>query len=542
MKKIICILISLVMATATFTGCRFLGGGGNDSNTLHVQIFQGGYGTDWLYEMADLYSETYPDWDVDIDVIYESSDAVDELKSGSSKVDLYFNKTEISKFVLKPTNIFGTTYETLLEDLTDIYNEPLPGENVTLKEKMDPYFVEVNKYTAEDGSEHYYATPWAVGTVGIVKNNKLWDDDWPVPVTTNELFEVLDTIKAETNTAPFIFSLEDSYWDLMYNVWFYQYDGLEAANNFFEGIAADGRKYVPEFLLYQGRYEALRVMERILDPDNGYVHEYSYSVNFTSAQNYFLEGSLNSPLTCNADWMNGELLLNYGADEVDLEMIKPPIVSSIVEKLSFWSETEEYADIGAEKQAKYDAALRSIVNYVDGKGEKPTVVEGMTITDADITRIAEARGIHVSASESHQGWIPIYAKNKDAAKKFLQLMATDKGIETFVKASQGYILPYNYDYTTLENEMSDYLKGVNREIAKVFADPDDSEEFMCSNREKDPLFALAGLSQYGNNGIGDFIKLMSAKNSADRKTADWLITQDYIGVAARWDNYLALAQ
>lgn len=538
LQKLLCLLLSLTTVFCAVVGC----GKNNDPETLRINIFEGGYGTEWMDDMIAYYNEVYPDQKVEKRVIYQSSDAVNELKSGSSDVDIYFNKTDISKFVLKPTNLFGTTYNTLLEDLTDVYNEKLPGEDVTLKEKMESFALDFNTYTDSNGVDRYYATPWAVGVVGIIKNNKIWRDTWKTPRTTEELFAVLDTIKSDTGKAPIIYSLADSYWNLFYNVWFYQYEGVEGYNNFYKGIDPAGKRYTPEFLLYQGRIEALKTMERLLTPDNAYCNEYSYSINATSAQNYFLEGTLGAPLTCNADWMNGELLKNYTADEIDLEMIKAPIISSIVEKLSFYTHgSREYTTLNAADKARYDGALSAIIDYVDGMTtEKPVSAGGFTVTDADIEKISEARGISVSASISHQAWIPVYAHNKDAAKKFLQLMATDKGIEVFTKASQGYILPYSYDYTKLESYMSSYLKTINDGVNEAMKSNDDDKRLLASNVEKDPIFALGGVSQFGNN-TGNFVKQLAAKNANDRKGAEQLVLEDYRGVKERWSSYLTLA-
>ena len=538
MRKVLCLLITVMLAFGAAAGCTKKG----DPNTLRINIFEGGYGTAWLDDMISYYNEIYPDQKVEKRVIYQSYDAVNELKSGTSDIDIYFNKTDISKFVLKPTNLFGTTYNTLLEDLTDLYNEKLPGENVTMKEKMDESILDFNTYKDADGVDRYYATPWAIGSIGLVKNNKIWQEGWATPRTTEELFSVLDKIKADTNKAPIIYSLSDSYWNLFYNVWFYQYEGIEGYQNFYQCVDPSGKRYTPEFLLYQGRIEALKTMERLLTPVNGYCNDYSYSVNATSAQNYFLEGTLGAPLTCNADWMNGELLKNYSNDEIDLEMIKSPVISSIVEKLSFYTHgTQEYTALDQEQRARYDGVLREIIDYVDGvKTEKPTAVNGFTVTDDDIAKISDARGISVSASVSHQAWIPIYAHNKESAKKFLQLMATDKGIEIFTKASKGYILPYSYDYSKLESHMSGYLKSVNSQVNETLADNTDNKVLLASNMEKDPIFALGGVGQFGNN-MGNFVKLLAAKNANDRMTAEDIVLQDYLGVKERWDSYLTLA-
>lgn len=520
-------LLAAISVCGLFSGCTGPGGK-NDPDTLRIQIYYGGYGTKWLQEdMVKLYQEKYPDQKVDVRVVYKQSDALEELKSGASTTDLYFARGDMFRFVIQPTNLFGTQYETLIEDITDIYNEVLPGESVTMKEKMDESFSEYAGVEKADGT-HYYTAPWAIGQNGLIRNNAIWKEEWGTPRTTDELFDVLDKIKSEGNY-PIIFSLnEGQYWDAFYHIWFYQYEGYQNYLNFFNGIDALGRENQPEIFLYEGKLESMKVVSRILNPDNGYWDTSRCgSISFTSAQQYFLDGTYNNPLTCNADWMNYELIDGgNSSSDINVEMIKTPVVSALGTKLGITDKT-----------------LAEIVDYVDGTTDAApsfSSTEGYTNEEV-IDRVREARGMNPTSSSMHNAWIPIYARNKDAAKRFIQLMATDEGIETFVKATCGYLLPYKYDYSTLESVMSPFIKSTNEKIIASFASQEDDERIIPVYISKSRLWALGGLSVNGNNLNGSIISRFCAINPADRKTAEQIFEEDYNGVKSRWSSYLAVA-
>lgn len=522
-----CLIAAITLLTGCFAGC---GGNSvkNNPDTLRIWIYYGGYGVNWLKDdMVKLYQEKYPDQKVDVRIGYKQGDAVEELKSGSSTIDLYFARGDMFKYVLQPTNLFGTQYQTLIEDITDIYNETLPGETVTMKEKMDKSFSEYAGVEKGDGV-HYYTAPWAIGQNGLIRNNKIWKEEWGTPRTTDELFTILDKIKSEGNY-PIIFSLkEGQYWDAFYQIWFYQYEGYQNYLNFFNGIDSLGRENTPEVLLYDGKLESMKVISRILNPDNGYWDTARCgSVSFTNAQQYFLDGTFNNPLTCNGDWMNYELIDGGNkSSDIDIEMIKTPIISSLGTKLGITDNT-----------------LAEIVDYVDGKTSSvPEFASTEGYSDEEvIDKVREARGMNPTASSMHNMWIPIYARNKDAAKKFIQLMATDEAIETFVKATQGYLLPYNYDYSTLESVMSPYIKSTNDKIIASFKSQEDYERIVPLYMAKSRLFALGGLSVNGNNLNGSIIGRFCAINPNDRRTAEQIFEEDYNGVKSRWSSYLTVS-
>ena len=136
-------------------------------------------------------------------------------------------------------------------------------------------------------------------------------------------------------------------------------------------------------------------------------------------------------------------------------------------------------------------------------------------------------------------WIPAYSNAKDAAKKFLQLMASDRGIEAYVKATGGFVLPYDYDYfgnTELTAVMDDFLKSANRSIIDSM-DPTTGEQLYFVNYNRNRLFNLSGLKQF-MNGMSSYESYFSATIIQDYKSAETVFRENYEYVEGRWSTYL----
>ena len=510
----------VVAAFSTFAGCTPKG---DSADVLTINIFEGGYGTDFIDALADIFEDENPGITVKKNVIYNASDAITEFLSGVAKTDIYFTRGEIFRYVSQPMVLNGTSYTYAIEDLTDLFfNEDIPGEEVTIAEKMSEEFLDFSSYTYKDDTTKYFTVPWAPGQMGIIINKKVWKSSWVIPNTTDELIDLCKQIKNE-GVYPFVYCLDDPYWNLFSPVWAAQYDGLEAMENFWNGYDADGNRYVPEIFLYQGFLESLKVMEELLKESNGFMHPYSKTLDFTSTQNYFIDPQYNIAMTVNGDWLNRELLKNYTADEIDIELIKAPVVSALADKLGIGNEV-----------------MSAVIDAIDDGTTVPDVDSTKGYSDDEvIAAIREARGINISASGAHQAWIPAYSNSKENAKKFLQLMASDRGIEAYVKATNGHILPYDYDYfgnSELKEIMSPFLKSVNQLIIDS-TDPENTEEtFYFLNYPKDPLFSMSGLKQF-MNGMDNYEVYFSASIAQDFKSAEDIYRENYQYVRDRWSTY-----
>ena len=512
LKRIVCTALSFVCAAgaASMAGCGKKDA--DDPNTLVIDAFEGGYGIKWLQEIADRFEEKNEGVTVKVYGTQDDSVFSEHLMSGRLTSDIVFERYPFWERVMRPTTIGNTTYDCLLEDLTDIYTSKIPGEDVTVEEKL---IDEVADYYKTDGK--YYHFNWAVGPMGILYNEKQWKTGWKIPRTTDELIELCDTIKADKKI-PFVYSLKNTYWGF-YDVWAAQYEGLEAMNDYDDGYDPNGERYTPELVLYKGFEEALKVLETLLKNENGYMHLSSQEYTFTEAQIKFLEGE--AVMQPNGDWIESEMSANFSEDEVTIQFIKTPVISSIVDKCPSITGTAE------EKQEK----LEAVIDYVD-EVENARIPEG--VSDEDVERIRTARSLLHVTGQDHTAYVPVYSKKKDLAKRFLQFMATDEAIELYVKASGGYrtMFRYDYDKPEIQNAMSSFMKSANELV-------ENSRLFFL--KHKDPIFSLTGMVFMRNGITGTPESYLSAVNSKDYLSASEIYQKNYTSLKSQWKNYLASA-
>lgn len=503
LKKVISCTLAVASFAACFASCKKTD---DDADALVMDVIDLGYGTDWLYALGEKFTEK-TGVEVKIYPTVEANTVTTQLTAGVSKSDLIFESFPHWERIFRPTTIGGTTYETLVADISDIYTAKIPDEDVTMEEKM---YDRVTGNFNIDGK--YYQFPWVSGATGIIYNKKVWRDDWQLPRTTNELVELCEQIKDNDNgvNVPFIYSLKNTYWYSIYATWATQYEGLEAMNAYLDGYDSEGNRYVPEMVLYDGFERCLDVMETLLKHENGYIHSGSKGYNFTDAQVKFLDGA--AVMQPNGDWIQSEMSANFSPDEIDIRMMKTPIISSIVEKCTV---------------VKTEEQLVQVIDYVDGVAGA-TLPVGLTDDHADVKKIKEARSIVYSNMDS-VATIPIYSDKIDLAKQFLQFMASDEGIETYAIATGGYRLPFAFDYDkeSIKNVRSTFLDST-WELSK------NGQPFSFS--EKNPIFQ-GGMSFLSTN-MNSVETYLGAVNGLDRLTANEIFLKNYENVSAMWDVYM----
>ncbi len=524
-KKLITACLAAVCAFG-MTACD--GGGGNsgttDNGSLTISVVKLGYGVEWLNKLAEAF-ETKEGIKVTINppavgsVGQTSLDT--EIESKASDTDLFFNKRGwFAKGVYEGKIVAanGKSYDCLYEDLTDVWNSVVDeGSSKTIKDKMDLTYAEAAEI---DGK--YYSLPWAGGVYGIVRNLNKWEelgltaDD--VPLTTNELFELCDEVKS--SVSPFIYSLESEYYSGWLPVFFAQYEGKENAEMFMAGKDPDGE--VSEHIYtYDGQLEAMKVLQALLG--NGYQHERSSAIDFTSMQGQFLRGA--ALFSINGSWLENEAA-NFSQAKVD--MIKTPVISSLVQKLSFCptdaSGKKIKADnFTAEQKATADAKLAEVIRYVDAvdAGENATKPEG--VTDDDIKKVTEARHYcYMAGGTDHQAYIPSYAANIENAKKFLKFMYSDEGMNIYYKALNGATLPATpVNGYTEQLTLSEFRKSVNAAT---------EEGYVFDRIEKARYFVLASVSACSTNGVKPVVAIREGKTPQD------IINANSSDVANKWES------
>jgi hypothetical protein len=147
MKKLIAILVAMLCALSSLSlvGCGKKKGG---ANTLQIWCKEAGYGVEWLNDALAAFVEEdwvkakYPDgvkYDK-VDTAGNSNSGLDWLVGGATQYDIVMPTAAINS---------GTYIDnyTKFEDLTDLYNQTVPGESQTLLEKMIPEIAADNLLT-----------------------------------------------------------------------------------------------------------------------------------------------------------------------------------------------------------------------------------------------------------------------------------------------------------------------------------------------------------------------------------------------------------
>ena len=486
-----------------------------ENGYLHISAVKLGYGVEWLEAMAEAFEEE-KQIAVDISTVVGSAGltALDnELESLASTTDLFFNKRGwFAEDVYRGSiTVGGKSYDCLYADVSDVWNAVVDeGSELTIKDKMDPLYVDAFNIEGK-----YYSLPWAGGVYGIVRNIDAWNTlgftENDVPLTTDELFELCDKIiEKDTDIAPFIYALQEEYYTSWIPIFFGQYEGVANVKQFMEGKDPLG-KVSQNVYAYDGQVEAVKIMEELIGTE-GYQHNSSTAIDFTSMQGHFLSGKV-AVFCINGSWLENEMKSTNPSANIDV--IKTPVISSLVNKLSFGKTLSEDAA---------DDKLAECIQYVDAvdAGEKPSMPSG--VTTEDIQKVTEARHYaYMAGGIDHQAYIPAYAENIDQAKEFLKFMYSDKGMQIYYETVGGATLPASpiKDYDSTGMELSVFRKSVNAAA---------EEGFLFDREPKARYYVLAQVSTYFTNGISPVDAIREGKTAQD------IIDKNNAEVAKKWPS------
>ena len=453
--KVGAVALSSLMAVSCFAGCN-KEKAANDENTLQIYCIEAGYGVDWLYKAADAFKVAYPEYSVVIETEEGVNRVENMLTSGPKNTthDLLFTTEKLAKLQASGPNALAG-YDCVMENLTDMYNTKVPGENVTLKEKTADYLLDLYAVEEENAEgeweDNYYMFSWANSLMGIVYNKTMFAEKTvSVPRTTEEFYDVCDVLKQDV--APIIGSFAVSYTGAVATTWWAQYEGQAEYMRYWEPTSLNDYDTISQ----KGKLYQVQIQNQIYKPSYNRLHEDTIDSNYTESQAKFITREA-AMLFC-GDWFENEMksLIEQNKKQGindEYGMMKTPLNSAVVEKLSFWDSTKDYStvfqaargDNPDETQLQIlkeaDAKLTQIIDYVDGETtEKPDFS-----TDEDIAIVRESRNIAITYGPGHQAVIPTYATAKEAAKKFLLFLASDKAQKIFTEATSGATMPYGYD-------------------------------------------------------------------------------------------------
>lgn len=471
---------------------------------LTITVSNLGFGTAWLESIAAEFENVY-NVSVEISPTIKQADLLTQLEVGYQLDDLCM--------FAGVSAIWNTMRKGKFMQIDDVWNSTVDGEDKTIAEKALPEFVDAYKF-----QEHYYSMPFITEMGGIAYNKTTLDklygaNNWVLPTTTEELNEISTDILAK-GAYPFVWSNKENscYWGMTAEAWTAQYDGVKA----YEGanrasywdetenkfvLAATKEVALEKILSNKGRYYVYDIGYGYTRSE--YSHQYSQSMNFAEAQLAFAGGGYaNDKKLCvfsnNGNWLYEESQEDFIDRRQEIGFMKVPVISPLVEKLSFYNQADgNWDSLTAAQKTKYDKVLRAIVAYVDGKtADKPAEIEGYAVTDADITRVAEARGAVYIKDQAH-AFIPTNSKNPELAKKFLKFLASDYAGSIYQSVTHGFS-PFYY---SLDADNS-FANGFDRDVAAMLngatsrVGADSRFAFYLSRRDIEGIFTETAMQSY----------------------------------------------
>ena len=484
-KKISTVLIIICLICTVLFGCARTGEISEaTTGNIKVTIVDKGYGTDWLYLLRDAYEEAYPECTVSITETSDPTALAARIRTNANDNDLVISCGTSSGF-------FSEQYEDFLLELTDVYQTAQAGYDDSLYDRMN---VSVRDYY-ETADGKFYQIPWVLGYGGLLYNKTVLDEIFPngydLPRTTDELYDFCTDIKGH-GVYPFSLSTQVSYWNQFLVALYFQYEGSESYNNFYEGYYLKDGSYVKatnenyrEYLESQdGVEKAYEVVYSLLGSDEiggkqggEFGHPDAQYLSFQEAQEAFTGSTVSgnstkSAFMFNGDWFANEMATSIENNDVDIRFMKIPVISSITETLEDKPMTEE--------------ELRAVIDAVDS-GE--TSYSG--VSEADFARIKEARFATTSSATSHVMAIP---KRKNGVRKyrltkqFINYILSYEGQELFTYATNGLVMPFGY---TAEGIYGDYADSIYESMGNPVTFT------AISEGHGSPLFYVGGLDVIG---------------------------------------------
>lgn len=198
-KKFVSVLLCAAMVSTMAIGCQSKpADNGDDSadNTenqvLKVAAFEGGYGADMWTEVAKAFEESHEGVTVELTVDKKIEDIISPSMKAGDYPDVVHCATGREAALTETL-----TKEKGLLELTDVLDMTVPGEDVTVKEKVLPGFLDTLGTNPYGDGVTYYA-PMFYSPCGLFYNAGLLEEKgWDVPTTWDEMWELGDKAKEE---------------------------------------------------------------------------------------------------------------------------------------------------------------------------------------------------------------------------------------------------------------------------------------------------------------------------------------------------------
>lgn len=480
------------VAALVLSGCGSSKGGKKVDNTvedtknLYIMTEDNGYGTDFVTALAEAFEAKNEGVDVHVEVVPSGSEKVVQTikNTEGNDIDIYFN---VNPAITAEQMKRVWNGEQALREMSYLYDSQIPGEEVTLGEKVNlsckNNLRSEGRMTEDTSDDVYYGIPDMDAIQGLFYNETVIDKalgkgNWSVPNTTDELLALCKRLQ-EKGCYFLMPGGIDGFSKALVSAWWAQYEGYENYLKFYEGIGYDTSKnrevQNSNYIFSQpGRKAAIEVSHALVNHETGYATSNAVEIGVSVLNEYqsrfFMSKNQYAFYPCGS-WLGNEVKSDSGLEyDSDVKMMKTPVISSIIESTDSYSGSDEKRL----PNITSDAVLSQVISYVDGNGELPAGV-----TEEEVEIIREARSFVCGGT----GGIvcPAYSNAKKLADAFLLFMASDEGLKIAKANSYGNFLAYNTTYEGLD-EFETSVVAVRNGATYV-------GDFQYS-----PLFTLGGLS------------------------------------------------
>ncbi len=382
------------------TGC-----GKKRTGDLFVTVYDGGYGTDWIKQVAEDYEAKTGikvSWSADQTILDRLSTELDAPSS-----DIYMSHD---------IGWQGYAEQGLLEELDDLYASEVEGTGKTFKDRLCAGAEEISKL-----NDHYYKVCYTQGAGGLVYNVKMFQDNgWTVPTTYAELQalcqQIVDakvpTSEPGTKVVPIAWSGADReyYWDYIVFEWWAQLAGEEKINQFksykVDGTYGTGYEVFNPSTYHKEFVDAYNMWHSLIAQNPSYSNNTPQSAKLVSASSMFANGM--AAMIPYAQWAKYEIQNSTGTQfAFDVAMMKTPKATA---------ESQDF-------------------NYNVGFGD--SIIIPKNISD----------------------------DSKAKAKDFLRYLAGKEACKTFVDKARGAFLAFDYSIVDLGDLLQDtYIKSINEKL------------------------------------------------------------------------------
>lgn len=404
-RKLLVLPLVAMASLATLVACNK--SVKRNANELYVCVYDGGYGTDWIKQVAEDYQAK-----TGVKVVWEADQSILDRMSSDLEAPSYdvYMSHDISwqKFAAKGQ----------LAELDDLYAMQVGNTGKTFEQRLCAGAAEVSKFQG-----HYYKSCYTQGAGGFVYNMKMFkENNWEVPQTYDQLKALCDTIVAADlktpslqKVVPIAWSGErEYYWDYPVYEWWAQLGGESAINTYKAFVGPDGKNSTGYEVfnpagMHKEFKQAYDMWYNLIPQNASYYNAKPQDAKLTTATSLFASGA--AAMIPYAQWAKWEIQHNSGITfDFDIAMMKTPRANASI--------TKDY-------------------NYNVGFGD--SIVVANNIPD----------------------------ESKKLAKDFLAYLASPEACRTFVDKARGAFLAFDYSIVNLGDLLQDtYINSVYKKLTE----------------------------------------------------------------------------